>query len=157
MKGINMSINIGDKAPDFTLAKNGGADLTLSSLKGKKVVLYFYPKDDTPGCTKEACAFRDSHQVFSNKNTIIIGISKDPVSKHEKFIQKYDLPFSLVSDEEGKVCESYGVWVEKNMYGRKYMGIDRATFLIDADGVVQEIWRKVKVTGHIEKVIEKIK
>lgn len=152
-----MSINIGDKAPDFTLAKNGGADLTLSSLKGKKVVLYFYPKDDTPGCTKEACAFRDSHQVFSNKNTIIIGISKDPVSKHEKFIQKYDLPFSLVSDEEGKVCESYGVWVEKNMYGRKYMGIDRATFLIDADGVVQEIWRKVKVTGHIEKVIEKIK
>jgi len=157
MKGINMSINIEDKAPDFTLAKNGGADLTLSSLKGKKVVLYFYPKDDTPGCTKEACAFRDSHQFFSDKNTVIIGISKDSVSKHEKFIQKYDLPFSLVSDEEGKVCEAYGVWVEKNMYGRKYMGIERATFLIDEDCVVQEIWRKVKVTGHVEKVIEKIK
>lgn len=151
-----MSINIGDKAPDFTLAATGGTDVTLSSFKGKKVVLYFYPKDDTPGCTKEACAFRDNHQAFLDKNVGVVGVSKDPVSKHEKFVQKYDLPFTLVSDEDGKVCEAYGAWVEKNMYGRKYMGIDRSTFLIDEKGNVQHLWRKVKVPGHVEKVLDEI-
>lgn len=151
-----MSINIGDKAPDFTLAATGGIDVTLSSFKGKRVVLYFYPKDDTPGCTKEACAFRDNHQAFLDKNVGVIGVSKDPVSKHEKFIQKYDLPFTLVSDQDGEVCEAYGTWVEKNMYGRKYMGIDRATFLIDENGIVQHLWRKVKVPGHVEKVLDEI-
>ncbi len=151
-----MSVNIKDKAPDFTLSANGGQNITLSAFKGKKIVLYFYPKDDTPGCTKEACSFKDNYQAFLDKNTVIIGISKDTVAKHEKFISKYDLPFPLVSDEEGKVCALYGTWVEKNMYGRKYMGIDRATFLIDQDGIVQDIWRKVKVPGHVEKVLDKV-
>lgn len=151
-----MSVNIKDKAPDFTLSANGGQNIILSAFKGKKVVLYFYPKDDTPGCTKEACFFKDNYQTFLDNNTVIIGISKDTVAKHEKFISKHDLPFPLVSDEEGKVCELYGTWVEKNMYGRKYMGIDRATFLIDQDGIIQDIWRKVKVTGHVEKVLDKV-
>ena len=151
-----MLVNIGDTAPDFTLAASGGKSITLSSFHGKKVVLYFYPKDDTPGCTKQACAFRDAYQKFSDKNTVIIGVSKDSVLKHEKFVQKYDLPFALVSDEDGKICEAYGSWVEKNMYGRVYMGIDRSTFLIDTNGVIQKVWRKVKVPGHIDKILDEI-
>lgn len=152
-----MSVEIGQAAPDFTVPKDGGGDVSLSGLKGKKVVLYFYPKDDTPGCTKEACGFRDSMPDFSGLNAEIIGVSKDTVAKHDKFKAKYDLPFTLASDESGDLCESYGTWVEKNMYGRKYMGIERSTFLIDGNGVVRGIWRKVKVAGHVEEVLEKAK
>ena len=147
-------VDVGDKAPDFSMATDGGGTVTLTGLKGKKVVLYFYPKDDTPGCTKEACAFRDAMPDFSGIDAEIIGVSKDPVSKHDKFKAKHNLPFTLASDEESDVCERFGVWVEKNMYGKKYMGIERATFLIDGDGVVRNVWRKVKVPGHAQAVLE---
>ena len=148
-----MSIEIGDKAPDFTLATDGNGKVTLSKLRGQKVVLYFYPKDDTSGCTAEACGFRDSFPKFGKVEAAVIGISKDSVAAHDKFKKKYELPFTLASDVEGKVCESYGVWAEKSMYGRKYMGIERATFLIDEKGVVRGVWRKVKVPGHVEAVL----
>jgi peroxiredoxin Q/BCP len=148
-----MSIEIGDKAPDFTLATDGNGKVTLSKLRGQKVVLYFYPKDDTSGCTAEACGFRDSLPKFGKVEAAIIGISKDSVASHDKFKKKYELPFMLASDSEGKVCEAYGTWVEKSMYGRKYMGIERATFLIDEKGVVRGVWHKVKVPGHVEAVL----
>ena len=148
-----MSLNVGDKAPDFTLPSDGGGSISLSGLKGKTVVLYFYPKDDTPGCTKEACGFRDSLPDFTGIDAVVIGVSKDSVAKHDKFKAKYELPFPLVSDEDGSVCAAYGTWVEKSMYGRKYMGIDRATFLIDTGGKIAAIWRKVKVPGHVEEVL----
>ncbi len=151
-----MTLSVGDKAPDFNLPIETGEMLSLGSLKGKKVVLYFYPKDDTPGCTKEACGFRDNLADFNDINAQVIGVSKDPIKKHVKFIEKYDLNFPLVSDEEGTLCEAYGVWVEKSMYGKKYMGIDRATFLIDEEGVIQKIWRKVKVPGHVEDVMQSV-
>lgn len=150
-------VDVGDKAPDFSMATDGGGTVTLAGLKGKKVVLYFYPKDDTPGCTKEACAFRDAMPDFSGIDAEIIGVSKDPVSKHDKFKAKHNLPFTLASDEESDVCERFGVWVEKNMYGKKYMGIERATFLIDGDGVVRNVWRKVKVPGHAQAVLEAVR
>jgi len=149
-----MSLAIGAPAPDFTTPTDGGGSLSLSGLKGRKVVLYFYPKDDTPGCTKEACGFRDSLPDFSGIDATIIGISKDSVAKHDKFKEKFDLPFALASDEDGSVCEAYGTWIEKSMYGRKYMGIDRATFLIDETGVLRAEWRKVKVPGHVEEVLK---
>ena len=149
-----MTLDVGDKAPAFTLPTDGGGKISLTSLKGRKVVVYFYPKDDTPGCTKEACGFRDALPDFSKVDAEIIGISKDTPAKHDKFKVKYDLNFTLASDEEGKVVEKYGSWVEKNMYGRKYMGIDRSTFLIDEKGKVQGVWRKVKVNGHVDAVLE---
>ena len=149
-----MSIEIGDKAPDFTLATDGNGKVTLSKLRGQKVVLYFYPKDDTSGCTAEACGFRDSFPKFGKVEAAVIGISKDSVAAHDKFKKKYELPFTLASDVEGKVCESYGVWVEKSMYGRKYMGIERCTFLLDAEGVVRGAWRKVRVPGHVAEVLK---
>lgn len=145
-------LQIGDTAPDFTLPTDGEGETTLSSLKGQKVVIYFYPKDDTPGCTKESCGFNDALNAFNGLNTQIIGISKDSVKKHDKFKAKYGLNFPLASDEEGDVCERYGVWKEKSMYGKTYMGIERSTFLIDEDGKIAEIWRKVKVPGHVEAV-----
>jgi len=145
---------LGRKAPAFTMPTDGGGKISLKDLKGQKVVLYFYPKDDTPGCTKEACGFRDALPDFSKIDAVIIGVSKDTVAKHDKFKDKYDLPFTLASDEDGKVCEAYGTWVEKSMYGRKYMGIDRSTFLIDDQGVLRGEWRKVKVKGHVEEVLE---
>jgi thioredoxin-dependent peroxiredoxin len=148
-----MSIDVGDKAPDFTLSTDGGGKVTLSKLRGQKVVLYFYPKDDTSGCTAEACGFRDSFPKFGTLEATVIGISKDSVASHDKFKKKYELPFTLASDTEGEVCEKYGVWVEKSMYGRKYMGIERATFLLDEKGVVRGAWRKVKVPGHVEAVL----
>jgi peroxiredoxin Q/BCP len=147
-------VDVSDKAPDFSMATDGGGTVTLTGLKGKKVVLYFYPKDDTPGCTKEACAFRDAMPDFSGIDAEIIGVSKDPVSKHDKFKAKHNLPFTLASDEESDVCERFGVWVEKNMYGKKYMGIERSTFLVLKDGTLAELWRKVKVKGHAEAVFE---
>jgi len=148
-----MGVKVGDKAPDFTLPADGGGTLSLKALKGKTVVLYFYPKDDTSGCTAEACAFRDALPDFSKVKAEIVGVSRDPVASHDKFKTKYDLPFPLASDVDGKVCQAYGVWVEKSMYGKKYMGIERATFLIDGKGVVRELWRKVKVPGHAEEVL----
>ncbi len=149
-----MSLKVGDKAPDFTLPTDGGGTVSLKGLKGKKVVLYFYPKDDTPGCTKEACAFRDSLADFSKIKATILGISKDSVASHDTFKKKFKLPFPLASDEDGKVCQAYGAWVEKSMYGKKYMGIERATFLIDEKGIIRNIWPKVKVEGHATEVLK---
>ena len=148
-----MAIETGKKAPDFKLPGDGGTTISLKELRGKPVILYFYPKDDTSGCTAEACGFRDALPNFSKVKAQVIGISRDPVKSHDKFKEKYKLPFRLASDEEGKVCEAYGTWVQKSMYGRKYMGIERSTFLIDAEGVVRNIWRKVKVPGHVEEVL----
>lgn len=150
-------LNVGDMAPGFTLPTDGGEEITLEKLQGKNVVIYFYPKDDTPGCTTESCAFRDALPKFNDMNAEIIGISKDSAAKHDKFKAKYDLNFPLASDEEGDVCERYGVWVEKNMYGKKYMGIERSTFLIDAEGKIVQIWRKVKVAGHVDEVQKAVK
>jgi peroxiredoxin Q/BCP len=153
-KERTMSVELGDKAPNFNLPTDAGGNISLKDLKGKTVILYFYPKDDTPGCTKEACAFRDALPDFSKAKAKVIGVSKDPVKKHDKFKKKFDLTFPLASDEDGAVCEAYGAWVEKSMYGRKYMGIDRSTFLIDGKGVIRAIWRKVKVPGHVDEVLK---
>jgi peroxiredoxin Q/BCP len=147
----------GQIAPDFTLPRNGQGDITLSALKPKIVILYFYPKDDTPGCTKEAIAFTQMAAEFDAAGAVIIGVSKDSVAKHDKFIAKHDLNVTLVSDETTNICEQYGVWVEKNMYGKTYMGIERATFVIDTDGKIAQIWRKVKVPGHAEAVLDVVK
>ena len=147
----------GSPAPDFTMPSDGGGSVTLSALRGRPVVLYFYPKDDTSGCTSEACGFRDALPDFTGVDAIVIGVSKDSVASHDKFKAKHELPFTLASDMDGTVCEAYGTWVEKSMYGRKYMGIDRATFLIDRDGVVRNVWRKVKVTGHVAAVLKAVK
>jgi peroxiredoxin Q/BCP len=152
-----MSVEAGKKAPDFTAVTDGGQKLKLSDLRGKAIVLYFYPKDDTSGCTAEACGFRDQLPDFSKVKAHVIGISRDSVQRHDKFKAKYALNFPLVSDEDGKICEKYGTWIEKSLYGRKYMGIDRATFLIDKDGVVHKAWRKVKVAGHVDEVQEALK
>lgn len=152
-----MSVEIGDKAPSFTLPTDGGGKVSLKDFKGKPVVLYFYPKDDTSGCTAEACAFRDQLPDFSKLKTAVIGVSRDSAASHDKFKTKYQLPFPLASDEDGKVCEAYGVWAEKSMYGRKYMGIERSTFLIDGNGILRGVWRNVKVPGHVEAVLEAAK
>ncbi len=143
----------GDIAPDFTLETDGGGTLALSSLRGRTVVLYFYPKDNTSGCTKEAEAFRDAHDDFAAAGAVIVGVSPDSVKSHDRFKEKLGLPFTLVADPDKRACEAYGVWVEKSMYGRKYMGVERSTFLIDGEGVVREAWRKVKVKGHAEAVL----
>lgn len=147
----------GAKAPAFTLAVGDDEKLALKDLGDKKVVLYFYPKDDTPGCTKQAIAFSEDIAKFKRAGTVVIGVSRDPLAKHQKFTEKHGLKVILGSDEDGKVTERYGVWVEKNMYGRKYMGIQRATFLIDEKGVLRKIWPKVKVAGHAEDVLAAVK
>jgi len=152
-----MSLAVGDRAPDFTMPTDGNGTVSLSSLRGKTVVLYFYPKDDTSGCTKEACGFRDALPDFSKITATVIGVSKDNVRAHDKFKAKYELPFTLASDEKTEVCETYGVWVEKSMYGRKYMGIERTTFLIDKAGVIRGIWPKVKIDGHVDAVLAEAK
>ena len=150
-------LTIGDKAPEFKLPTDGDGVVNLTEFKGKKnVILYFYPKDDTPGCTIEAKDFKELNDDFANKDTIILGVSKDSVQKHDKFKEKYDLPFSLISDEALDMCQKYGVWVEKSMFGRKYMGINRSTFLIDKSGKIQKIWRNVKVTNHAQEVFESV-
>ncbi len=148
---------IGDTAPDFSLPRDGGEMVNLSDFKGKKVVLYFYPKDDTPGCTKEAIGFTDMVDAFAAEDTVVLGVSKDSVKKHDKFVAKHDLKIALLSDEEGDVCERYGTWVEKSMYGKTYMGIERATYLIGADGKIAQAWRKVKVPGHVEAVLDAVR
>jgi peroxiredoxin Q/BCP len=152
-----MRVDSGDEALDFTLPTDGGGELSLQLLRGKKVVLYFYPKDDTSGCTAESIAFRDALADFEKAGAAVIGISKDSAAKHDKFKAKYDLNFPLVADEECTACEAWGVWVEKSMYGRKYMGIERSTFLIGADGKIAKAWRKVKIPGHVEEVLEAAK
>jgi len=143
---------VGDKAPLFTLPDGNGKNVSLIDYAGKKVVLYFYPKDMTSGCTTEACEFRDAHPDFAKLNVVILGVSADSVSSHKKFSDKYNLPFTLLSDETKETIQAYGVWVEKSMYGRKYMGIERSTFIIDESGKIQKIFLKVKVNGHIEEV-----
>lgn len=147
----------GDFAPDFTLDRSGGGQVTLSELRGKKVVVYFYPKDDTPGCTTEAQDFTHYARYFDNNNAVVIGISKDTVEKHDQFCAKYNLDVILGADTTGTVCEAYDVWTEKNNYGKKYMGIERSTFLINTQGVVKKLWRGVKVKGHVEEVLEAVK
>lgn len=147
----------GSKAPKFKLPRDGSGSLSLSELIGQSVVLYFYPKDDTPGCTTEAVEFSALLPKFKRAGTIVVGVSKDPVVKHDKFIKKHDLKVALVSDEDGKTLEAYGVWVEKMNYGRKYMGIERSTFLIDKAGKIVRVWRKVRVKGHVDEVLEAAK
>ena len=148
-----MALEPGDKAPDFVLPTDGGGTVKLSQLKGKPVVLYFYPKDDTPGCTKEACSLRDSNGVFEEKGIKVLGVSIDSEASHQKFISKYNLPFDLLADTDKSLVQTYGVWGEKSMYGKKYMGINRMTFLIDGDGKIAKIFNKVKVAEHADEVL----
>ena len=149
-----MSLDVGTIAPNFILPIDGGGELELASLKGRKVVLYFYPKDSTPGCTLEAQEFRDNIKNFENAGTNIVGVSKDSIKRHDNFKAKHNLPFSLVADTEGEACQAFGVWVEKMNYGRKYMGIERSTFLIDEEGIIINVWRKVRVKGHCHVVLD---
>jgi peroxiredoxin Q/BCP len=151
-----MSVNVGDKAPDFDLPTDGDGQLSLKSLKGKAVVLYFYPKDSTPGCTTEGNDFRDLHAQFVKAGAIVLGASKDSVKRHDAFKAKQGFPFTLLSDEAGTLCEAYGVWVLKKNYGKAYLGIERATFLIDAKGKIAQVWRKVRVKGHAAEVLEAV-
>ena len=157
-KGIDMAeVAIGQTAPQFELPRDGGGTLSLASLKGKSVVLYFYPKDDTSGCTAEAIDFSGLKADFEKAGAVVVGISPDSVKSHTKFKSKHDLAVDLVADEERKTLEAYGVWVEKSMYGRKYMGVERSTFLIAPDGRIARIWNKVKVPGHAKEVLEAVR
>lgn len=149
-------LKIGDKAPEFTLISDEGKNISLKNLRGKKVILYFYPKDDTEACTEEACNFRDSIKIIEKKNAVVIGVSKDNTKSHVKFKKKYDLPFTLLSDENREMLEAYDVWKEKSMFGKKYMGIVRTTFLINEKGIIEQVWEKVSVKGHIEEIIAKL-
>ncbi len=146
-------LNAGDKAPAFSLPTDNAGTMSLAALAGKPVVVYFYPRDDTPGCTIEAKDFRDHIKEFEAAGAVIIGVSKDSIKSHDAFRKKFCLPFPLASDESGKMCEDYGVWVEKSMYGKTYMGIDRATFVIDGTGTIRNLWRKVKVDSHVKEVL----
>ena len=150
-------ISIGDKAPEFNVSIDGEAQFALANTAGKNLILYFYPKDDTPGCTKEAIDFSEKFDEFDAQKTIIVGVSRDPQKKHAKFICKYNLRHHLISDEDGRLCEAFGTWVEKQMYGKSYMGIERTTFLINPKGKVAHIWHKVKVQGHVEDVLATVK
>ncbi|NOC82720.1 peroxiredoxin [Ruegeria sp. HKCCD6428] len=149
--------DVSDIAPDFTLPRDGGGEVTLSALRGSTVVLFFYPRDDTPGCTKESIGFSEQLQAFADAGAQVFGISRDSVAKHDKFVAKHGLTTPLLSDENATVCEDYGVWVEKNMYGRKSMGIERSTFIIDPEGKIARVWRKVKVPGHVDEVLEAVR
>lgn len=151
-----MTLKVGDAAPDFTLLTDEGNPLSLQSLRGKKVILYFYPKDNTPGCTRQACDFRDSLARFEDKQTVVLGVSKDNPTKHLKFKEKYQIPFTLLADEKGDVCEQYGVINKKSLFGKTFLGIQRSTFLIDEKGILRAIWRKVKVTSHIPQVLNEL-
>jgi len=145
---------VGDRAPEFALPSGDGGTIALKALRGKTVILYFYPKDDTSGCTKEACAFRDSVKVFERKGAVVIGVSADSAASHRKFAEKYQLPFPLASDEQREVIKKYGVWKQKSMYGKKYMGIERTTFVIDPKGMITQVFPKVKVDGHVDAIID---
>ncbi|MCF7747621.1 redoxin domain-containing protein [Sulfitobacter sp. M39] len=148
---------ISQPAPDFKLPVTGGGEISLSDLRGKAVVLYFYPRDDTPGCTKEAVGFSEHLEAFADAGAVVFGVSRDTMAKHDRFAAKHDLTVPLLADIDGAVTEAYGVWVEKNMYGKKSMGIERATYLIDASGNIARIWRKVKVAGHVEEVLDAVR
>ncbi|NDW47570.1 peroxiredoxin [Ruegeria sp. PrR005] len=149
--------DISDNAPDFTLPRDGGGEISLSGLRGGAVVVFFYPRDDTPGCTKESIGFSDHLQAFAEAGATVLGISKDTVAKHDKFVAKHGLTTTMLSDADSDTCERYGVWVEKSMYGKTSMGIERSTFLIDAQGRIARIWRKVKVDGHVAEVLDAVK
>ena len=155
-KTSESALTEGKKAPDFTLKDDNGQAVKLSALKGKTVVLYFYPKDDTPGCTREACSFRDGFGEIQKKGAVVLGVSPDSVESHKKFKEKFHLNFQLLSDGEKKVVNAYRVWKQKTLYGRKYMGIERTTFVIDADGRIKKIFPKVKVDGHYEEVLAEL-
>ncbi|TVP57445.1 MAG: thioredoxin-dependent thiol peroxidase [Gemmatimonadales bacterium] len=146
----------GDQAPDFTLPADDGTERSLADYRGKRVILYFYPKDDTSGCTTQACDLRDVLPRIEEAGAVVLGVSPDPVSSHEKFRDKYDLNFPLLADEDQEVCKAYGVWKEKSMYGRKYWGVERSTFIIDENGVIAEAWRKVRPKGHADRVVEAV-
>jgi peroxiredoxin Q/BCP len=150
---INLKLKEGDQAPAFTVATNGGGKISLADYKGQNVILYFYPKDDTPGCTKEACAFRDHWDDFRKKGAVVLGVSTDKVKAHDKFVEKFKLPFTLLSDEDKKIVEAYGVWGPKVFMGVKYTGTSRVTFLIGPDGKIRKIWPKVKPAEHAEEVL----
>jgi peroxiredoxin Q/BCP len=150
-------VEAGQPAPDFTLSDQHGQPVTLSQFRGKPVVLYFYPKDDTPGCTKEACAFRDARATYEDAGAQVIGVSPDDPASHLKFAEKYQLPFTLVADPEKRACQDYGVWKEKNMYGKKSMGVERTTFVIDGAGIVRKVFPRVKVDGHSEQILDMLK
>ncbi len=147
----------GLKAPAFSMLRDGGGKTSLKDFAGQALVLYFYPKDDTSGCTKQAIGFTEQQEAFEEAGAAIVGVSKDSVAKHDKFKSKHDLTITLGADEEGKILEKYGVWVEKSMYGKKYMGIERSTFLINEKGVIEKIWRKVRVPGHVDEVLEEVR
>lgn len=150
---LTLKLQEGDKAPDFSAETNGGGSVKLVNFKGKNVILYFYPKDDTPGCTKEACAFRDNFEAFKQKGAVVLGVSVDPVKAHDKFVEKYKLPFTLLADVDKKIVEAYGVWGQKVFMGRKYLGVQRVTFLIGPDGKIKKIWPKVKPEEHAAEVL----
>lgn len=149
----NIKLEEGDRAPDFTAPTNGGGQVSLADFKGKHVVLYFYPRDNTPGCTKEACGFRDSHTKFKRKGAVVLGVSKDSVKSHDKFVEKFELPFILLADEDTKIAQAYGVWGEKKFMGRTFMGMHRVTFLIDDKGRIKKVWPGVKPDLHAAEVL----
>ena len=155
-KETELKLTEGDKAPDFSADTSGGGRVSLCDFTGKNVVLYFYPKDDTPGCTKEACAFRDAYDKFRKKGAVVLGVSIDPVKSHDKFTEKFKLPFTLLSDPDKKIVQDYGVWGEKSFMGRKYMGTHRVTFLIGPDRRIKKIWPKVKPDEHAEEVLAEL-
>ncbi|MFC2949605.1 thioredoxin-dependent thiol peroxidase [Virgibacillus sediminis] len=152
-----MTVETGQQAPNFTLSNQSGEQVSLADYKGKNVVLYFYPKDMTPGCTTEACDFRDNHESFGELDAVILGVSPDPVDKHQKFIDKHDLPFELLADEDHQVAEEFGVWKLKKNFGKEYYGIERSTFIIDKEGIIRKEFRKVQVKGHVEEALEYIR
>jgi peroxiredoxin Q/BCP len=152
-KELKLKLKEDDKAPEFSVNTNGGGKISLADYKGRNVILYFYPKDDTPGCTKEACAFRDNFAEFNKRGAVVLGVSPDSVKSHDKFVVKFKLPFTLLADEDKKIVEAYGVWGEKSFMGRKYMGIHRVTFLIGPDGRIKKIWPEVKPDEHAAEVL----
>jgi thioredoxin-dependent peroxiredoxin len=155
-KPLDIQLKAGDPAPTFTALTQDGAKISLSDFKGRSVVLYFYPRDDTPGCTKEACAFRDEFAAFKKKGAVVLGVSVDPVKSHAKFVEKYKLPFTLLADEDKRIVQAYGVWGQKSFLGRKYLGTHRVTFLIGPDGTIKQVWPKVKPAEHAREVLAAI-
>jgi len=155
-KELELKLKEGDVAPDFSVATSGGGKVSLADFKGKPVILYFYPKDDTPGCTKEACAFRDGFAEFEKRGAVVLGVSTDPVKSHDKFAEKFQLPFTLLADEDKRIVTAYGVWGEKSFMGRKYLGTHRVTFLIGPDGRIKKIWPQVKPDGHAAEVLAEL-